>query len=141
LTAAAASLTIFGELMQVLHIVPRQSQILQVSYRHGSCQMRLGSEKPQADNHIVLQCLVRCRFVPESDCKASSTCKLLPIHTASLANFQIEIRFSGKHGDGSCVTGSAESQIGIIYDLFRVKGISEPVLLRVSFFSISVTKL
>jgi len=52
-TAATPSPTTFGELMQVLDIVRGQSQMPQVTSRQGSCQMRLGSEKPQADNHII----------------------------------------------------------------------------------------
>ena len=39
--------------MQVPDIVPRQPQMPHVMSRQGSSQMRLGSEKPQADNHIV----------------------------------------------------------------------------------------
>jgi len=53
MTAAKPSPTTFGELMQVLDIVPGQSQMPQVMSWQGSSQMRLGSEKPQADNHIV----------------------------------------------------------------------------------------
>jgi hypothetical protein len=52
-TAATPSPTIFGELMKDLDIVPGQSQMPQVTSRQGTSQMRLGSEKPQADNHIV----------------------------------------------------------------------------------------
>ena len=52
-TAATLSPTTFGELMQVLDIIPGQSQMLQVTSPQGSSQLRLGSEKPQADNHIV----------------------------------------------------------------------------------------
>jgi len=52
-TAATPSPTTSGELMQVLDIVPGQSQMPQVTSLQGSSQMRLGSEKPQADNHIV----------------------------------------------------------------------------------------
>jgi len=52
-TAATPSPTTFGELMQALDIVPGQSQMAQVTSRQGSSQMRLGSEKPQADNCIV----------------------------------------------------------------------------------------
>jgi len=52
-TAATPSPTTFGELMQALDIIPGQSQMLQVTARQGTSQMRLGSEKPQADNHIV----------------------------------------------------------------------------------------
>ena len=52
-TAATPSPTTFGELMQVLDIVPGQSQLPQVVSRQGSSQMRLGLQKSQADNHIV----------------------------------------------------------------------------------------
>jgi hypothetical protein len=54
-TAATPSRTTFGELMQGLGNIPGQSQMPQVMSRQGSSQMRLGSEKPQADDHTVLQ--------------------------------------------------------------------------------------
>ena len=54
-TAATPAPTTFGELMQDLDMVPGQSQMLQVTSRQGSSQMRLGSEKPQADIYIVPQ--------------------------------------------------------------------------------------
>ena len=53
-TAATPSPTTFGEHMQALDIIPGQSQMPKVTSRQGSTQMRLGSKKPQADNHIVL---------------------------------------------------------------------------------------
>ena len=52
-TAATPSPTTFGERMQAFDIVPGQSQMPQVTSRQGSSQMRLCSEQPQADNHIV----------------------------------------------------------------------------------------
>jgi hypothetical protein len=52
-TAATPLPTTFGELMQDIDIIPGQSQMLQLMSQLGSSQMRLGSEKPQADNHIV----------------------------------------------------------------------------------------
>jgi len=52
-TAATLSPTPFGEHMQALDIVPGQSQMPQVTSRQGTTQMRLGSEKPQADNHTA----------------------------------------------------------------------------------------
>jgi len=52
-TAATPSQTTFGELVQVLDIVPGKSQMLQVTSRKGSSQMRLGSEKHQAYNQRV----------------------------------------------------------------------------------------
>jgi len=53
----------------------------------------------------------------------------------------MDIGFGRRDGDGSCVTGGADSHIGILDDVSRVKAICEPVLLRVRFFWISVTKL
>jgi len=81
------------------------------------------------------------RFVTDRDSKASSTYKLLPLHIASQANYHIDIGFRRRHGDGFCVTGSDDSPIGIFDDVFRIKAICEPVLLHLSFFWISVTKL
>jgi hypothetical protein len=52
-TAATPSWTKFGELMQALVIIPGQSELPQVTSRLGCSQMRLGSEKPQADYHVV----------------------------------------------------------------------------------------
>jgi len=52
-TAATASPKTFGEVMQVLDMVPGQSQMPQVMSRQGCSEMRLCSEKPQEDNHIV----------------------------------------------------------------------------------------
>jgi len=52
-TAPTPSPTSFGKLVQALHIVPGQSQMLQVTSRQESSQMWLGSRKPQGDNDIV----------------------------------------------------------------------------------------
>jgi hypothetical protein len=52
-TAATPSPTTFGKLMLALDIVPRQSQMPQVTSRQGTSPLRLGLEKPQADNLIV----------------------------------------------------------------------------------------
>ena len=52
-TAATPSLTTFGGSMQALDNVPGQSQMLQVTFRQGSSQMRLGLEKPQGYSYIV----------------------------------------------------------------------------------------
>jgi len=53
-TAATTSPTTFGELMEDLDIFPGQAQMPQVTSWQGTSQMRLGSEKPQANNHIAL---------------------------------------------------------------------------------------
>jgi len=39
--------------MQVLDIVPRQSQMPQLTSRQGYSQISAGLEKPQPNNHIV----------------------------------------------------------------------------------------
>jgi len=52
-TAATPSPTTFGELMQDLDIVPRQSHMPPVISRPGSSQMQLGLRKCQAGNHMV----------------------------------------------------------------------------------------
>jgi len=51
--AATPSPKTFGDLMQALDMVPGKSHMPQVTSRQGSSQMRLGLERPQADNHIV----------------------------------------------------------------------------------------
>jgi len=122
-TAATPSLTTFGELMQVLDIVPGQSQMPQVTSRQGSSQMRLGLEKPQADNHIVSHARRGAQFVTEGYCDACSTREHLPQRLALLANYHREIGFGRRHGDGFCVTGGIDSQIGIFDNVSRVKAI------------------
>ena len=53
-TGAPPSQTTFGELMQALDIVHGESPMPQlVTSRQGSSQMRLGSEKPQADKQLL----------------------------------------------------------------------------------------
>jgi len=81
------------------------------------------------------------RFITHSESEACWTCKLLPLHIASPANHHIEIRFGGRHGDSSCICGGIERQIGIIDVLSWWKEICIPILLRVSLYLISVTKL
>jgi len=62
-------------------------------------------------------------FVTDGDCEASSTCMLFLLHIASLANYHIEIGFGRGHGDGSCVSGGVDSQIGIFDVVSWVKEI------------------
>jgi len=54
MTAATPSATTFGELVQTLHIVHRQSQMPAVTSQPGSSQMKLGSEKPQPHKFIMV---------------------------------------------------------------------------------------
>jgi len=49
-----------------------------------------------------------------------------PMHTVSLVNSPIDIGFGRRHGDGSCVNGCVDSQIGIYDDVSRVKAICKP---------------
>jgi len=52
-TVPTSSPTSFGELMQTLHIVPRQSQMPQVTSRPGISQIRLRSEQGQVHSQIA----------------------------------------------------------------------------------------
>jgi len=76
-TAATPSPTTIGELMQVLDIVPGQSQMPQVRSQQGSSQTRLGLEKPQADNHILS---LMPDVVPDSSQREIAT----PVHPMSI---------------------------------------------------------
>jgi len=53
MTAPTLSPTTFGEVMQTLDIVPGQSQMLPVMSWLERCEMRLGSENPQALSDIA----------------------------------------------------------------------------------------
>jgi len=69
-TATTPSPTTFGELMQVLDIVPGQSQMPQVTSREGSSQIGLGSEKSPANMHMVS---LMADAVPDSSQKETAT--------------------------------------------------------------------
>jgi len=117
-TAATPSLTTSGELMQVPDIISGQLQMPQVTSRQGSSQMRLSSERPEPDNHIVSQ-------MPDSMRNPSQMENAKPDQPISLnlANYHIEIGFRRRHGDGSGVAGGADSQIAIFDDESLVKAI------------------
>jgi len=141
MTAATPSPTSFGVLMGAFDIVPGQSQMPQVRSRHESSQMRLGSEKPQAENHLVPPMPAAVPDSSDRDCEASYTIKLLSPHIVSLAEYHIDIRFRRSHCDSSCVTGRVDRQRCIFDNVFRIKALCEPVLLRVRIFWISETRL
>jgi len=63
------------------------------------------------------------------------------MHIASTANHHIDIRFGRRNGDGSCAGRGTKRQMCIIEVLFLGNAICVPILIRVSFFLISVTKL
>jgi hypothetical protein len=58
-----------------------------------------------------------------------------------LAHRHIDIGFGRRNGDGMCVTGRIDGQIAIFDVISSRKTIRKPILLRVSFELISVTKL
>jgi len=76
-----------------------------------------------------------------SDSKPRRTCKLSSILIASPAHHHIQIRFGRWHGDISCNSGGIMRQLGIFDVIYLWNGICLPILLCVSFFLISVTKL
>jgi len=79
--------------------------------------------------------------VTNSAIQACSTHKLRPLHIASEAIYHIEIGFQQGLGDGSCVTGRMNRQIGICDDVSISNALPVLSLLCVSFYLISVTKL
>jgi len=79
--------------------------------------MRLGSDKPQADNHIVSLLPDAVPDSSQAECNAISTQEQLPQRIASLANYKIQIGFGHSHGDGSCVTRRIDGQISILEDI------------------------
>jgi len=91
--------------------------------------------------HIFSPARLGVRFVTDYISDASSTRKRLPLHIAFRANYHIEIGFGRRNGDGSCICGGIENQIEIFDDVELWKAICVSILLRVSFESISVTKL
>jgi len=91
--------------------------------------------------HSISLAWCSSQFVADWECEGCWTRKDWPPHIASLANYDVEIGFGWRHGDGSCVTGDIDSQIVNIDDVALVKVICVPILLSVSLFWISVTKL
>jgi len=139
---AASSLpTTFCEPMETLDSVPWNLQIPQVTSRPGSSRMRLGLQEPHTQRQSVLPSGLHARLVTDSEIKAHWTHKLSPLHIASQANCQIEIGFRGRHSDLSTVARAINRQIGIYDNVSILNAIPAPILLCVSFYVISVTKL
>jgi len=67
--------------------------------------------------------------------------KLSPLHIASLANNHTWIRFRWRDCKGSFIVRRLDAQIVIVDNAYPWKAIDVSILLRVSFFLISVTKL
>jgi len=130
--------TTFAELMESLDIVPG---ILEGTSRPGSSHIRLGSVKPQSKSSIP-------SGEPATEADLSPLLKAKPVEPVSFysciwppANYHIDIGFRQRDVDGSCVCGRIDMQ-NVILDIWsRGKASCLPILLRVSFFLISVTKL
>jgi hypothetical protein len=131
----------FGELIESLDIVPGKSQRPKGTSRPGSSHIRLGSVKPQSK-----LCIPGGEPAAEPD--SSTLLKPKPVEPVCFypcieppAKYHIDIGFRRSDGDGSCVCGWIEVQT-ILFDIWsRWKASCLPILLRVSFCLISVTKL
>jgi len=130
--------TTFAELMETLDIVPR---ILEGTSRPGSSHIRLGSVKPQPTSSIP-------SGKPAAEPDSSPLLKAKPVEPVSVypciwppANYHIDIGFRRRDGDGSCICGRIDMQNAILDVWSQGKASCLPILLCVSFFLISVTKL
>jgi len=131
-------LTTFAELMESLDIVPGMSE---GTWQPGSSHIRLGSVKPRSKSSIP-------SGEPAAEPDLSPLLKAKPVEPVSFypciwppANYHIDIGFRRRDCDGSSVCGRIDMQ-NVILDVWsRGKASCLPILLRVSFFLISVTKL
>jgi len=76
-----------------------------------------------------------------SEIKASWTRKLLPLQIAFQARYNMAILFGRGNGDSSLGAGGVNWPIAIVDDVSPGKAIRVPILLHVSLYLISVTKL
>jgi len=81
------------------------------------------------------------QFVTDEHIEACSSRKLLPMHVTSLTNCHTGIGLRWTYCIGSFVIGTLPAQLVIFDDLSLRKVIGVPILLCVSVFWISVTKL
>lgn len=77
MTAATPLPTTFVALVQALNIIPGQSQMLQFTFQLVSSPMGIGSDKPQADNHIVT-------LMPDADSNSALMEIAKPVRPLSL---------------------------------------------------------
>jgi len=130
--------TTFAELIESLDIVPG---ILEGISAAGSSHIRLGSVKPQSKSSIPSS-------EPPAEPDSSPLLKAKPVEPVSFypciwppANYHIGIGFRRTDDDGSCVCRRIDMQT-VIFDVWSWgKASCLPILLRVSFFLLSVTKL
>jgi hypothetical protein len=127
--------------MESLDIIPGISQMPHGTSRPGSSHLRLGSGRPQSNKCIA-------SLPPDVEPDSSPIMKAKPIQPVSLyscifplANHHIDIGFGRKHGDGTCVARRIDGQSAIFDVISSREAIRKPILLRVSFYLISVTKL
>jgi len=145
--APAPPPTTFGELMESLDIVPWILQRPQGTSRPGSSHIRLCSLNPQSKSSIP-------RGEPAAEPDSSTLLNVKPVQPISSvepvnfypgiwspANYHIDIGLRRRHGDGSCVYGRIDMQT-VIFDVQSLwKASCLLILLHVSIFLISVTKL
>ena len=81
------------------------------------------------------------QFVTNQENEAWGTGKHLPLQIASQTNQHIEIRFKWRNNDGSCIAGEIDMQIAFFHVILLGNAIWIPILLRVSFALISVTRM
>jgi len=98
-------------------------------------------ETTDTRTHSIPPVCPHARLVTDSEIKACWTCKLQPLHIVSQGNYHKQIGFRPRHGDGSCISGGMNRQIGICDDVSIWNAIPVPILLCVSFYLISLTKL
>jgi len=114
----------------------------QVTSRPRCSHIRLGSWTLQIHGLIAsLPPAPKARSVSDSEIKACSTLKLEPLDISPQANYHMEIRFRWRHGDRSFLARGMNRQIAICDNVSFRNVIRVPILLRVSFHLISVTKL
>jgi len=138
---AAPAPTTFAELMEFLGIVPGISRIPELTSRPGSSHIRVGSVKPQLRTSIS-------GLEPTTDRDTSPGLKAKPIEPVTFCpwidppiNHHIDIGLRRRHGCSSCFSGRIYRQ-SVIFDVISLgKAMCIPILLRVSFVLISVTKL
>jgi len=91
--------------------------------------------------HSVYLARHSARFITDSEIEACWTCRLSPLYIVSLADYHIQIGVGQRNRNGSCVPTDVNEQIAIVGGVSLRKAIRVPILLCVSFYLISVTKL
>jgi len=139
--ATAPAATTFGEHMVFLDIVPEISQMLQGTSRPARSQIRLRVVKPQSTTSIA-------GLEPAVELNLSTLVNAKPVEPESFypcmespANYHIDFRFGWRHGDSSCICRGLDRQT-VMFDIkSQSKAICIQLLLHITFFMISVTKL